>query len=153
MIKQWFRELDARAPFELEHIVTLVSADSPDQKMQVGAIIVAEDGCIIAEGFNHLVPGYPTTGLDWFDSTWKTAAVIHAEHAALIDLTSLSPQQYRLRLPYAMIVTHTPCEQCAKLLAMSEIGRLHILTHQPKRQSSLDFLAEMGFNISIGSCE
>jgi dCMP deaminase len=154
MQKQWFTDLDVlfagKDGMDVVSFLNEYAKRSPDLKKQVGAIILAEDGRICALGYNQLVDGYPsiTNPADWFDPSWKEFAIIHAEHDALVDLQTYG--NHVLRPAYAMIITHTPCAQCSKLLTMNEtIRNVHIIKHESKRQNSVDFLEKMGFNVSI----
>ena len=148
---EWFTELEEKFelsnPWSIAEALQSVAVQSPDTKKQVGALIFDFYGNIIASGYNQSLTGFDVTDKDWNDKTWKTFAIVHAEHQALINLQHY--KHSRIRPPYAMIVTHTPCEQCCKLLCLQDIRHVHIIQHESRRQNSVDFLRQMGFNVSI----
>jgi len=104
--------------------VTNISKRSPDQKFQVGAVIVTEDNTqVLALGYNGDHKGGPNqrdsleTGRSGF---------IHAEVNALIKCDFNNPKKKK------MYLTHSPCPVCAKCIVNAGIDKvLYIKDYEP----------------------
>jgi len=104
--------------------VTNIAKRSPDQKFQVGAVIVTEDNTqVLALGYNGDHKGGPNqrdsleTGRSGF---------IHAEVNALIKCDFNNPKRKK------MYLTHSPCPVCAKCIVNAGIEEvLYIKDYEP----------------------
>ena len=116
--------------------VTNISKRSPDQKFQVGAVIVTEDNTqVLALGYNGDHKGGPNqrdsleTGRSGF---------IHAEVNALIKCDFNNPKKKK------MYLTHSPCPVCAKCIVNAGIEEvLYIRDYKPD-MSGVKILKECG---------
>lgn len=113
-----------------------ISKRSPDQKFQVGAVIVTEDNTqVLALGYNGDHKGGPNqrdsleTGRSGF---------IHAEVNALIKCDFNNPKKKK------MYLTHSPCPVCAKCIVNAGINEvLYIKDYEPD-MSGVKILKECG---------
>lgn len=101
---------------------SFISQRSKDPNTKVGAVIVNNDMKIIASGYNGMPPGINDDdnvwGKDKDDPMFnKKYLVCHAESNAFSNATC-NVKGCR------MFITHFPCNECAKLLAMNGISEL-----------------------------
>lgn len=116
-----------------------ISKRSPDQKFQVGAVIVTEDNTqVLALGYNGDHKGGPNqrdsleTGKSGF---------IHAEVNALIKCDFNNPKKKK------MYLTHSPCQVCAKCIVNAGINEvLYIKDYEPD-MSGVKILEECGVTV------
>lgn len=88
--------------------------NSKDPSTKVGAALF-RDGELVATGHNHFPRGVPE---DWWqDRPKKYRAVVHAEAVALLR-AGLAAEGA------TMYVTHHPCPECAKLIAVAGVRTL-----------------------------
>jgi len=94
---------------------------STARRLQVGAVIVKDD-CIIAHGYNGTPPGWDNNcEIELPDGTLKTSDdVIHAEDNAIGKLAKSTNSGTGA----TMIITHSPCKECAKIIATAGIYRV-----------------------------
>jgi dCMP deaminase len=119
--------------------VTNISKRSPDQKFQVGAVIVTEDNTqVLALGYNGDHKGGPNqrdsleTGRSGF---------IHAEVNALIKCDFNNPKKKK------MYLTHSPCPVCAKCIVNAGIKEvLYIKDYKPD-MTGIDILKDSGIKV------
>lgn len=94
-------------------IATQVSHRSPCKRLKVGAVIVRDDN-IISVGHNQMPRGLPSV----CEVDGKSSPlVIHAEQDALLRLLYAGPSPSGA----AIVVTHSPCQECAKLIIQAGI--------------------------------
>ena len=91
---------------------------SSAQRLKVGAILV-KDCRIISVGYNGTLPGEDNVCEDENGNT--KSSVIHAEENLLMKLTKSSENS----IDSVMFVTHSPCINCAKLIANSGIKTVY----------------------------
>jgi len=84
-----------------------VAAKSNVEKRQVGCVITAPDGSIVAEGFNNV------------DT--------HAEIVALTNLTKFNIMPDSLIKKCTIHVTHPPCPDCAKAIKNTGIEKVNVV--------------------------
>lgn len=108
---------------------------SKDPSTQVGCVIVNEDNHQMAKGYNGFIAGIKEDHFTWdkgadlpFSET-KYAYVNHAEANALIHSESKLKN-------CTVYVTLFPCNECAKLLAGSQIKRVVYLEDKYKDSQS-----------------
>lgn len=119
--------------------VTNISKRSPDQKFQVGAVIVTEDNTqVLALGYNGDHKGGPNqrdsleTGRSGF---------IHAEVNALIKCDFNNPKKKK------MYLTHSPCPVCAKCIVNAGIDEVLYINDYKPDMSGVKILKECGVTI------
>ncbi|MBK8903840.1 MAG: nucleoside deaminase [Anaerolineaceae bacterium] len=88
--------------------------------LPIGAVIVAEDGRIVAQGRNSIHETESTSPL-------HGGRLAHAEMNALVQLskTAVPPQSC------ALYTTMEPCMMCLGAIRMMRIGTVHFATHDP----------------------
>lgn len=121
-------------------VAELTAQLSRARRLQVGCVIVRDDN-IISFGWNGTPPGWDNNCEDtiWHsdgERTLKTKPeVIHAEANALIKLTKSSMSSK----DSTMFLTHTPCVECAKLIASAGITKVYY-RNQYRSSDGADFL-------------
>lgn len=120
--------------------VTNISKRSPDQKFQVGAVIVTEDNTqVLALGYNGDHKGGPNqrdsleTGRSGF---------IHAEVNALIKCDFNNPKKKK------MYLTHSPCPVCAKCIVNSGINHVLYINDYKPDMTGIDILIDCGITVT-----
>ena len=88
-----------------------LAGNSPDPSTKVGAVIIA-GGYAVGIGWNDFPRGIPEEW--WGDRERKYRAVVHAEVAAIARAGMLA-------VGATMVVTHHPCQECAKAIAAAGI--------------------------------
>ena len=95
------------------------SVRSEDPHTKAGAAILAEDGGILATGYNGFMPGQVAP--EWINKEErrldKSALIIHAEVNAFNFVSST-------KNPYLIGVTMEPCGECAKLIASKGVKKV-----------------------------
>ena len=116
---------------------------SSARRLQVGCVIV-RDHRIISIGYNGMPRGWDNNCEQLqADGTLQTRPeVLHAEANALAKLAASSESSSAA----TAYITHAPCMDCAKLLAMSQIARV-VYRNSYRSSSGLDFLARSGIQI------
>ncbi len=116
-----------------------IAQRSPDQKFQVGAVIVTNDNTqVLALGYNGDHRGGPN--LRESLETGKSG-FIHAEVNALIKCDFNNPK------PKKMYLTHAPCPVCAKCIVNAGIDEvLYIKDYKPD-MTGIDILLSCGINV------
>lgn len=88
-----------------------LAGNSLDPSTKVGAVIVS-GGYAVGIGWNHFPAGIPEEW--WGDRERKYRAVVHADVAAIARAGMLA-------VGSTMVVTHHPCQECAKVIAAAGI--------------------------------
>ena len=105
-------------------------------RKKVGAIIV-KDGMIISDGYNGTPTGFPNDREDAAGLThWY---VLHAEANAILKVARSSNNARGATL----YLTHSPCNECSKLILQAGIKRLVYLDAY-KDPSGLELLEKGG---------
>jgi dCMP deaminase len=119
--------------------VTNISKRSPDQKFQVGAVIVTEDNTqVLALGYNGDHKGGPNqrdsleTGRSGF---------IHAEVNALIKCDFNNPKKKK------MYLTHSPCPVCVKCIVNAGIKEVLYINDYKPDMSGIAILKDSGIKV------
>lgn len=117
-------------------IASVVRERSPDDKTQVGAVIVDLEKRIISTGYNGTPAGFDDSFIDWFDSS-KHPYILHAEANAIAfaraDLRGCD-----------LYVTLAPCSECAKLIVQHRIKKVFYDEVRDSSQFSIDFMKKCG---------
>ncbi len=94
-----------------------VATRSPDEKRQVGCVLVNADRRIVGTGYNGTPSGFDDSAIDWQGDD-KHSYVIHAEVNALLHTNGLQTRGGTL------YCTDSPCPDCAKLIASAGVSRV-----------------------------
>lgn len=86
---------------------------SPDPKTKVGAVLVRNNH-ILATGYNGLIAG-KNENIDWTNRDYIYKRIIHAEMNCLLHAETSA------MYGSILYVTHSPCCECIKLIAASQI--------------------------------
>lgn len=95
-------------------LATTVATRSEDPKTKVGAVLVS-DKRIVSSGYNGSPAGYEFT--DW-NTERKHDTVLHAE------LNCIVYAGRALTKGATLYVTHSPCSDCAKVIAAAGIDKV-----------------------------
>ena len=128
----------------LYHVAESVASLSTCDRKHVGAIIVDDDGNVLASGFNcppradsHVRQGTPCSS--WCQRSISGAVdtqyglrcpSVHAEINALIHLSTHSCRK-------TMLVTYHPCEDCAKAIVAAGIECVVMPTQRAAHQTDV----------------
>jgi dCMP deaminase len=93
---------------------------SKDPSTQVGAVIVNDRKHIVSTGYNGFAAGCPDTPQLWDVREEKYKRVIHAETNAI----GAAADQGTSTRNCTIYVTHSPCEECAKVIVAAGIQRV-----------------------------
>jgi dCMP deaminase len=104
-------------------------------RLKVGAVL-AKDRRITACGYNGTLPGTPN---DCEDDGVTSPFVLHAEQNLLTFCNREGIQTDGCTL----YITHSPCKDCAKLIASAGIKRV-VFCNVFRDRSGIDFLREYG---------
>lgn len=128
---------------ERKHIVYMrmaieLATLSKATRLKVGALIM-RDGRILSSGYNGTPAGFPNKAEE---NDVTLPIVVHAECNAICFAA-----KFGVNIEGAtLLVTATPCMECAKLILQSGISR--VVFHQPyKDLKSLDFLRKGGVEV------
>jgi len=117
----------------------LFAEESYCDRLKVGAVI-AKDTRIISTGYNGTISGMDNCCEDKDDRTKQT--VLHAEQNALM----FALRNGTSTLGTTMYITHSPCEDCAKLIAQSGIAKV-IYSEDYRDLNGVKFLQEAGVKV------
>lgn len=113
----------------------LISRRSSCLKQQVGAILV-NDGRIIAQGYNGVLPGIdPNEGMDEEGNT-------HTVHAEANIIAFCAKKGIKTE-GATMYITLSPCEKCAELIIQAGIFQVYYLTSY-RNSIGIDMLKRHG---------
>jgi len=100
-------------------IALIIGSSSYCKRLQVGAVIV-RDNRMISTGYNGTLPGGINNCED--ENYMTNADVVHAEANAILYAAKTGiPLNNSI-----MYVTHSPCENCAKMIIQSGIKEVYI---------------------------
>ena len=117
----------------------LFAEESYCNRLKVGAVI-AKDTRIISTGYNGTISGMDNCCEDKDDRTKRT--VLHAEQNALM----FALRNGTSTLGTTMYITHSPCEDCAKLIAQSGIAKV-IYSEDYRDLNGVKFLQEANVKV------
>jgi len=95
-------------------IAEAVALRSEDPKTKVGAVLV-NNNRIISTGYNGTVPGFDK--VEWSNDS-KHLHVLHAELNCIIYANRDDAEGA------ALYVTHSPCADCAKIIAAAKVSKV-----------------------------
>lgn len=101
------------------NVAIAISGKSKDQSTKVGAVLIRPDKSIASVGFNGYPPRIPDNPDHCRED--KLCRTIHAEKNALKFSRDNTTENY------SMLVTHHPCEPCARDLANTNISTVYYL--------------------------
>ena len=106
-----------------------ISGWSKDPSTKVGAVVIGEDGEVLAQGYNGFPRGVKDSVVRLEDRELKYQLVVHAElnciyHAARIGLSLKNSTMFISGLP--------PCNECAKGLIQAGINTVFVLADKTK---------------------
>lgn len=102
------------------------------KRLKVGAVL-AREGRILATGYNGTISGTPNT-CECEDGT-TSDFTLHAEQ----NLITFCAKQGIPTNGTTIYITHSPCKQCAKLIAQSGITEV-VYSQTYKDTAGIDFL-------------
>jgi dCMP deaminase len=114
-------------------VADAISLRSEDPKTKVGALL-AKDNRIVSTGYNGAPAGFEYT--DWHNDSKH----LHVLHAELNCIVYAGQQQAK---GCTLYVTHSPCKECAKVIAAAGIDRVVYRTLYKEGQG-LRLLFELG---------
>ena len=117
----------------------LFAEESYCNRLKVGAVI-AKDTRIISTGYNGTISGMDNCCEDKDDRTKRT--VLHAEQNALM----FALRNGTSTLGTTMYITHSPCEDCAKLIAQSGISKV-VYSENYRNLNGVKFLQEANVEV------
>lgn len=127
-------------------VAELTAELSTAERLKVGCIIV-KDGRILSIGYNGTPPGFSNT-CEYHEVTKDHAGlvtkpeVIHAEANAILKLASTTDTSQGS----TMFITHAPCLECSKMIAMSKIDSV-IYKHIYRCTDGVDLLVRSGVGV------
>jgi len=104
------------------NMAKVAASMSSDDRVQVGCVIVDGSRRILATGYNGTPSGYNDSKVNWLDHEHKKKVVVHAEQNALLFVDGTKVRGATL------YTTHSPCLECAKLIAGAGIKRVFFET-------------------------
>lgn len=125
-------------------IAVRVANESSAERLKVGAVI-AKDGSLIEFGYNGTPPGWDNKCEDVNEdgSLVTKSEVIHAEVNLFAKILKRNVQQPG----YTVYLTHSPCEDCAKLMLFFGVTSLWYI-HDYRDDRGLTILKNAGVNIN-----
>lgn len=109
------------------------------ERLKVGALLV-KDKSIISDGYNGTPSGADNKAEDENgDSHWY---VIHAEENVILKAAK---QGYATK-GATLYITHSPCQNCCKLILQSGITRV-VYINEYRNIEGLDFLRNLGVEV------
>ena len=113
------------------------------RRLKVGAIVVKEDR-IISIGYNGMPAGWDNNCETHDNGALVTRPeVLHAEENAIAKLA----RSHESGLNATMIITHAPCQQCAKLIYGAGIRQVYY-RHIYRDTAGVDFLRKCGVTVT-----
>lgn len=109
------------------------------KRLKVGAVLL-RDGHIVSNGRNGTPTGMDNTCEDENGNTLPT--VIHAESNVILFAAKYGVSTNQC----IMIITHSPCFECSKLIVQSGIKKVYYETEY-RLTEGLDFLRECGVEV------
>lgn len=126
------------------NIAETVSQQSSAKRLQVGAIVVKDDR-IISIGYNGMPAGWDNECeiVDRAGALITKPEVLHAESNAIAKLAKSSESG----LGATLFITHSPCNECAKLIYQSGIAEVYY-KNEYRNASGIEFLQKSGVNVT-----
>ena len=121
-LKQWYE------------IAKVMASMSYAKRLKVGCVVIQNDR-IISSGVNAMPDGYNRSCE--IDENTTDPRVYHAEANALLGLLTAGPSPFGAD----MVITHSPCMECAKLIARA--GIRHVYYAEEYRNTPWEFLEKM----------
>ncbi len=121
------------------------------KRLKVGAVLVKDDR-IISVGYNG-TPSGRDNECEIIDPTWKPyesprtiskPEVCHAE----MNVIAFAARNGMATDGCSLIITHSPCYECSKLIVQSGIKKVYYETEYRIRDG-IDFLIECGIKVEI----
>jgi dCMP deaminase len=124
-------------------MLKLVSTRTTCPRRRVGAIIVDQQGHILATGYNGVPSGFPHCTVTACPGVTdlEQCEAIHAEQNALL-------QCHRLDLAHTIYISCAPCFTCAKLIANTHIARV-VCAEAYTDMRGRDILIRRGVQVDI----
>lgn len=130
-------------------ILKLLSLRSTCRRRAVGAIIVDEYHHVLSTGYNGVPRGQfhcidektPCPGVDDPPGDTRRCHAVHAEQNALLQCS-------RIDLARTLYVSCTPCFQCAKMIANTNITMV-VCLEEYKDADGLEVLRRAGISVSV----
>ncbi|WP_434414877.1 dCMP deaminase family protein [symbiont of Argiope bruennichi] len=126
-------------------IAWICSLKSKDESTKVGACIISKDNILLATGYNGLCYGWDDKDFNWKEvdkNNYKYPFVVHAEQNCIANLNSFQK-------PYAIYVTHFPCNECAKLIIQKKIEKVFYLENKYENDSIYLWSKKLFFKANI----
>lgn len=121
----------------------LVSNKSTARRLKVGCVIINSFDEFITDGYNHMPEGFGDNCEDETDSGLVTKKeLIHAEQDVI---TKAAKFGYSLNNG-VLFVTHSPCIDCAKLIAQSGIKKVYY-KYEYRLTDGIDFLKKANIKV------
>lgn len=116
---------------------------SKARRLKVGCIITDRKKDIIGMGYNHMPKGFGDNCEDETpDGLVTKKELIHAEADAICNCAKHGKGLYNATL----FVTHSPCIDCAKMIASSGI-RVVYYQEEYRLKDGIDFLKKCGIQV------
>jgi len=110
------------------------------KRLKVGAIIV-KNGSILAHGWNGTPSGYKTNNCECENGS-TSPFVLHAEQNVLMKMAKSTESVDGADL----FCTHSPCPECAKLIAQSGIRTVYY-KHKYRLSEGINALHELNVDV------
>ncbi len=118
--KPWEITLNEVSRAMLKHAYDYANENSPDPSTKNGAILVRQDGYVLAHGVNKFPEGVAETEERLRDKATKYRLVVHAENGAIFNAARSGQQTYGSTL-YCPFYA---CSECAKAIIQGGIKRV-----------------------------
>lgn len=128
----------------------LIASWSKDPRTKIGAIVVAPDGHIVAQGYNGFPRGIEDSEARLNDRPTKHKLVVHAEANTLLSsLYNGVPVK-----DYTMYINSLCCSECAKIIIQSGIKKVYMIKRDDafwdeSHNLSLDMFKECGIEYKV----
>lgn len=117
-----------------------ISENSYCKRLKVGAVIVTKNGAMFP-GFNGTLPGFPNI-CEIDENTTNEAITVHAEQNALYKMLKEGVSADGATI----YVTHSPCEQCVKMMISCGISRV-VYKNEYRITTPIDTLKDGGVEV------
>lgn len=121
-------------------IARMVASRSTCLRLHVGAVLVNEDHHIISTGYCGAPRGMPHCTKDNCSEMDRCMRTVHAEVNAIL----FAPPHLPGEGGRTLYITHSPCDECAKIIIQAGIVRVVYMWKYPSHSS--DFLDQAGIN-------
>lgn len=121
----------------------LMSKRSTCSRLQVGAVLT-QNNRIRSTGYNGSPPNQEHCSPHVCNSDLPCTRSIHAEHNAIRN-SDIPLKQWGYG-EWVLYITHSPCENCARLILDKEIGTVYYL-HKYRSDKGINYLKHYGVNV------